>query len=253
MIPGEIKQLTQATTDTLRGPSLQAWWGGLRDGLLNVLFPVRCGGCRQLGSWWCAACQDSIVWVQAPFCPRCGQPQRFDRMCNACQNMQPGLGGIRSATLFEGPLRQAIHQFKYNRQTALAIPLVRLLESCWTENCLPVDVIVPVPLHPSRLRERGYNQSALLARHFAASINVPVVEDCLVRTRATASQMTLNASERQTNVEGAFACVGDRLVDEHVLLVDDVCTTGATLESCALALSHAGAASVWALTLARAK
>ena len=113
-------------------------------------------------------------------------------------------------------------------------------------------MLVPVPLHEDRLRERGYNQSALLARAMAdGEPALPVDEESLVRIRATASQTTLNRVERRANMAGAFACRDGRLAGKRVLLIDDVCTTGATLEACAVACRAAGAASVWGLTLTR--
>jgi ComF family protein len=114
-------------------------------------------------------------------------------------------------------------------------------------------MIVPVPLHPSRLRERGYNQAALLARELSAYVAGDVVEDCLIRTKATIPQVGLRAQERRANVRDAFRCVSDSLSGKRVLLVDDVFTTGATLESAGAALRGAGVFSVWAYTLARAR
>lgn len=118
---------------------------------------------------------------------------------------------------------------------------------------MPADVIVPVPLHASRLRERGYNQAALLARELAQRAEIALNERTLVRKRATAPQVELSAKERRENVHDAFCCSDDGLAEKHVLLVDDVCTTGATLEACAIALRKSGARSVQALTLARAR
>jgi ComF family protein len=117
---------------------------------------------------------------------------------------------------------------------------------------MPVDVIVPVPLHPARLRRRGYNQAALLARELGRRVGLPVEERALQRVRATRSQMRLSAADRRRNVQGAFRCADGRVRGRRVLLLDDVCTTGATLEACADALRAGGAESVWALTLARA-
>jgi ComF family protein len=134
------------------------------------------------------------------------------------------------------------------------VPLADLMVDYWRRVPLPVDVIVPVPLHRSRLRERGYNQATLLAQALGAQVGLRVCEDWLVRTRATAPQVGLDASARKMNVIDAFQCRnGDAVAGQRVLLVDDVCTTGATLESCSLALHRAGARSVWALTLARAR
>jgi ComF family protein len=169
-----------------------------------------------------------------------------------CRHAPATLTGIRSAAWFKGPLRQAIHAFKYSGQTALAVPLGHILEVGWANGNLPAEAIVPVPLHPARLRERGYNQAALLARRLALATRLPVVEEGLRRTRATAVQMTLGAAERKLNVAGAFEGAPGRLAGRRVVLIDDVCTTGATLEACSVALREAGAAAVWALTLARA-
>jgi ComF family protein len=112
--------------------------------------------------------------------------------------------------------------------------------------------VVPVPLHAARLRERGYNQAALLAREMARRVGLALDEQTLIRRRATAPQVELNARQRSENVRDAFHCSGDGLAGKQVLLVDDVCTTGATLEACAVALYEGGARSVRALTLARA-
>ncbi|MDY7080323.1 MAG: phosphoribosyltransferase family protein [Chloroflexota bacterium] len=118
---------------------------------------------------------------------------------------------------------------------------------------MPIDIIVPVPLHIVRLQERGYNQAALLAREMAHQVGLTVDEQSLVRQRETASQVDLDARQRRQNVHAAFCCSGNGLVGRRVLLIDDVCTTGATLEACAAALYEGGARSVQALTLARAR
>ena len=126
------------------------------------------------------------------------------------------------------------------------------MAAAWRQGNFAADVIIPVPLHAARLTERGYNQSALLARILSREVGVPIDETALVRAKATQQQATLNALERRKNVEDAFACRGN-VTSKHVVLVDDVCTTGSTLEACAVALRAAGAASVWAFTLARAR
>ena len=149
-------------------------------------------------------------------------------------------------------MRQAIHQFKYTNFKALAFPLAQLLAENLEAKPLPVDVIVPVPLHPRRLRERGYNQSGLLARELGRLTGLPVVEDSLVRLMNTPAQArAANADARRNNVRGIFFCKNEGLSGKQVLAIDDVCTTAATLDSCAVALNNAGASSVWGLTLAR--
>jgi ComF family protein len=162
------------------------------------------------------------------------------------------IDGIRSPFLYRDLAREAVIQLKYKRVKALAEPLGQLLASYLSLNPLPIDTLVPVPLHPKRMRERGYNQSFLIARELGQLADLPIMENSLVRLRNTAPQVRITGTEqRQLNVRGAFRC-GDRSFQgRRVLVVDDVCTTGATLDACALALKEAGAASVWGLTLAR--
>jgi ComF family protein len=201
---------------------------------------------------YCSTCCDATLRIRAPFCPRCGRPQDTSRVCLKCAVEPPELDGIRSVALFEGTLRGAIHQFKYSYMRDLAVPLGELLVSYCQETPLAADVIVPVPLHVRRLAERGYNQAALLAQYLGSALGIPVYCDCLRRSRYTESQTRLNAQERSRNVDGAFACTRSGIRGARVLLVDDVCTTGATLGACGRALEQGGARSVWALTVARA-
>ena len=233
----------------------RARWGPLGNALLDLIFPPRCAGCGQSGSLWCPACQASVHVIRDSICSHCGRPlenQRNARLCPACHRSPPEIDGIRSAAMFEGPLREAIHHLKYSGRTSLATPLGALLSARWQADSPPADTIVPVPLHASRVRERGYNQSVLLAEQLSRASGLPLAESMLTRVRATAPQVTLNAAERKLNVRDAFQASGDAAQGKRVLLVDDVCTTGATLESCSLALRQVGVASVWAITLARA-
>jgi ComF family protein len=155
--------------------------------------------------------------------------------------------------VFDGTLREAIHSLKYRNMRSLAAPLGEMLADYWRENVLAADVLVPVPLHVRRLRERGYNQSELLAVRSGQSLGIPVVCDVLRRSRYTLAQTRLSGAERRQNVAGAFVCAGMGLRGKRVVLVDDVCTTGSTLEACSIALRAGGARSVWALTVARAR
>jgi ComF family protein len=152
---------------------------------------------------------------------------------------------------FDGTLREAIHHFKYSNLQDLATPLGQLMGDYWKQSPLPAEIIVPVPLHTDRLRERGYNQAALLARELGRSSGLSVSESSLTRVRATRPQVDLSAQERKENVRDAFHCPGTELKGKRVVLIDDVFTTGATLEACSIALRQVGACSVWALTLAR--
>ena len=149
-------------------------------------------------------------------------------------------------------MRQAIHQLKYQTLRALAAPLAKLLQNYLMTNPVPADVMVPVPLHQKRLRERGYNQSSLLAQELGKLTNLPVVDNCLIRQRHALPQArTSNVNERWSNIADAFTCRGHEIRDKQVLLIDDVSTSGATLDACAAAVKAAGATSVWGLVMAR--
>ena len=162
------------------------------------------------------------------------------------------IDGICSPFRFDGAVRQAIHQLKYRNVKALAAPLAQLMGEYLMRSPLPVEVLVPVPLHPRRLRQRGYNQASLLARELAKIGLIPLVEGVLIRLHDTPAQTrTQSAEERQNNVARAFFCRGREFEGKRILLIDDVCTSGATLDACATALKAAGAASVWGLTVAR--
>jgi ComF family protein len=218
--------------------------------LLDLFFPPRCPGCGRVGFTFCEACMARIEPWPAPACMRCGHPTPAEGLCAACRETPSSLDRIASSAVFAHPLRDAIHDLKYNNGRTLARPLGARMAATWRQGDFVADVIMPVPLHTSRLAERGYNQSALLARIVSQEIGVPIDENALVRTKATQQQAILKAAQRRENVRDAFAC-RSRVSGKRIVLVDDVCTTGSTLEACAAALSAAGAASVWAFTLAR--
>ena len=232
-----------------RRNSLFEW---LRRGL-DLLYPPRCVACSQTGSWFCAACQASVESVPQPICPQCGRPVLTARLCSQCRTRPLQLDGIRSVAIHDGALRQAVHHLKYRHRHELAVILGQMLATYWQSVDLVADVVLPVPLHVSRHKERGYNQAGLLARALAKHAHLTLNETQLIRTRATAPQVELGAKARKLNVQDAFSWTGDKLDGICILLIDDVCTTGATLEACALPLRQAGAESVWALTLARAR
>jgi ComF family protein len=173
--------------------------------------------------------------------------------CRQCkENPLTHIDGIRSASHFENnPVRSAIHLLKYRNHKAVAAVLAGIMADAYRRYYLAADVIVPVPLHPSRFRERGYNQSELLARELGKLLGLSVNISTLQRVRQTRSQVTLRETERHQNVVGAFACGNMNLAGQKVLLIDDVCTTGSTLHACAAALKQSGVASVWGLTLAK--
>ena len=224
----------------------------LKGIVLNLLFPRYCVGCGKEGDFLCYACRQALPRILSPLCPRCGRPQPGGMLCPNCVNWSAEIDGIRSPFQFDGVMRQAIHQLKYRNLRALAVPLARLLNDYLITNPVPGEVLVPVPLHHRRLRERGYNQSKLLAQELGKLTNLPVVDVCLSRMRHTSPQArTSTVDERRSNVAAAFTCRDFTLKDKQVLLIDDVSTSGATLDACAGVLKAAGATSVWGLVLAR--
>lgn len=224
----------------------------LKGTALDLLFPQWCIGCGKEGDFLCSSCRHSLPRIMPPLCPMCGKSQPSGILCPSCVSWQAEIDGIRSPFRFDGVMRQAIHQLKYRNLRALAVPLANLLSDYLIANPLPGEVLVPVPLHHKRLRERGYNQSSLLAQQLGKLTNLPVVDDCLIRLRHAPPQArTLTVDERRSNVANAFTCRDHRLKDKQVLLIDDVSTSGATLDACATVLKATGATSVWGLVLAR--
>ncbi len=222
-----------------------------KTSFLDLLFPLRCLGCGTEGSLLCPSCCHSLPRIKQPFCQRCGTPLNEGYLCPACISHPLTIDGIRSMFLFGGTVRKAIHQLKYRHIKAMAAPLGHLLAEYLRSYPLPGEVLIPVPLHPRRLRERGYNQAALLATEAGKLTGLFVAEGLMLRQRDTITQArTASAVERRNNVRGAFIC-RQVLHGERILLIDDVCTTGATLDACAAALKAAGAGSVWGLTAAR--
>jgi len=220
--------------------------------LCDLFFPRQCVGCGKLGSFLCSDCCRGLPRIVTPFCPKCGRPESSGNLCHSCWGWQSNVEGIRSPFRFEGVVRKSIYALKYHNLKAISPTLCQLLVEYFEANPLPVHVLVPVPLHPRRLRERGYNQSGLLACGLGKLVGLPVSEDCLTRSKDSQPQArTVSAEDRRSNVVEAFYCRDRMLEGKQVVLVDDVCTSGATLDACAMALKHAGAVSVWGLTLAR--
>ncbi len=224
---------------------------------LDLLLPPSCVHCKAANSWLCQTCFSKIPFITTAVCKRCGTPTPVDAplLCRQCKNNPlQYIDGIRVASYFEdNPIRSAIHALKYRNHRAFTAVLGEILTNTYQQYCLAADVIVPVPLHKSRLRERGYNQSRLLAGQLGNLLGLPINTVTLQRIRKTESQMALGADERHKNVADAFACSDKQLQNQKILVVDDVCTTGSTLDFCAAALKESGATSVWGLTLAKAR
>lgn len=227
----------------------------LQNGL-DLIYPPHCAGCQRSGYLLCPDCLQTMHPLTLPFCQHCGTPFATSTgVCIACQRHRLRIQGLRCLNLYQGPLCNAIHALKYHGQQRLARPLGLLLAEAFTCYNMRADGIVPLPLHLQRQQQRGYNQATLLARVCATHLKVPCLEQLVIRQRATYAQVGLNAQERWQNVSGAFALAPEirgHTPNYHtLLLIDDVSTTGATLEACAAALYAAGINEVWGLVLGK--
>ncbi len=206
----------------------------LAETALDFLFPPRCIQCNRAGSLLCVSCQSELP--PSPVVCEADSPLRQQR----------------ATAIYQGGLRKAIHAFKYENQYSFANVLSQRLHLEYQQASWNATLFTAAPLHPNRLRSRGYNQAALLAERVAQRAGKPFSGTALRRIRETQSQVGLSAQERMGNVADAFEADPSIVSNQHIVIVDDVYTTGATLKSCASALRKAGAAEVWGLTLASA-
>jgi ComF family protein len=233
---------------------------GFLEPLLTLFFPSHCASCGApipSGEDFCPPCSEAIEWIRPPRCETCSQP--FDGLmgdfdcpncCHAAFHFECAVSVVRSRRV----VRELIHRLKYGREIWLARVLGSILREGLKDPRLDgyePDAIVPVPLHPRRLREREFNQAAVLAGHLSAAAGLPV-QDSLVRHRYTGTQTALDREGRRQNLRNAFSLRKNAVVlDKNLLLVDDVLTTGSTLDACAAVLLEQGAKSIRALTVAR--
>jgi len=217
------------------------------------IYPPTCGGCGKPGSRWCLACAAQVEKIHPPVCIRCGRMVDSHRTCNTCQNISPQFTSIQSWAFYEGPVRSAILRLKYNRDIALGELLSRNLITILNNISWQIELITPVPLSIARQAERGYNQAALLSIPVSLGIRIPYSPAALRKVRDTRSQVGLSLHQRRENIEGAFWADPKSVKGKRVLVIDDVVTSGATLNECAGVLFAAGAAAVHGLTVAQAK
>lgn len=204
-------------------------------GGLDLLYPPRCAGCGRVDTRWCARCADALAAEALAV-----QQQRL-----------PPLRGLAATGVHAGKLQQAVHALKYAGALELTAPLGSRLVAALTALQWTIDIIIPVPLHTARQRERGYNQAQQLGDHVAQVLGISCDPSALLRWRDTPPQVGLNRAQRQANMHGAFKPLGS--LSGTVLLIDDVFTTGATLQACARAAREAGAHAVYGLTVTAAR
>jgi ComF family protein len=250
--------------DAPRRSPAHALFAGVRAGLqaaADLVLPPTCLSCRKpvgAAGGLCPACWTGMGFIERPYCERLGTPFVSDDgdalLSPAAIADPPAYDRARAAARFGDVARDLVHLLKYGDRLDLAGPLGGWMARAGRELLADADQLVPVPLHWSRLWQRRFNQSAMLARVISAQANVPVADDLLVRTRATQPQVGLARKERARNVQGAFAVERSariRVKGRNVVVIDDVLTSGATADACARVLRRAGAARVDVLVLAR--
>ena len=230
------------------GVIMMPLWNRVRGGLVETVYPKTCAGCGLRGTWLCDPCEGSVPRLDTGICFRCGGP--VQATCRSCVQLDRSIRLARAAYPYMGWVSNALRSFKYTDEWSRADHLASMIVP--SLNVFgEIDAIVPVPLHASKLRKRGYNQSELLAQSLAKSTGVPTMP-LLVRTRETAAQVDLSREDRHENVAGAFTIGPDwsPAAGGRFLLLDDVRTTSATLNACASALLRSGPRSIVAATLA---
>jgi ComF family protein len=229
----------------------------------DVLFPPLCLSCAEVlpaghQEVFCSDCRRQITFIAGSQCPVCGivfpDSSAGHHLCGSCIENKPWFTSARAAVAYDGVILDAIHQFKYGRNITTGAALASFLANFdFADMDLGIfDVVIPVPLHIKRLRERGFNQSLILARALGEKHGINVDFSLLKRRKLTLTQTGLNKKEREKNISGAFVVnLPERIRGRNFILVDDVYTTGATINECAKTLVKAGASQVAVLTLAR--
>lgn len=236
-------------------PNIYSGFNKIYTFLLDLFFPVKCLNCGQYGEIICLECAKEIAKIKTLTCPECGRISECGRYCKSCKNRQKDLvlsGVVVSARYDAGPVKEMIHHLKYSGFVSLSDHLGELIcQQIITQFKNSDFVVVPVPLYISRKNRRGFNQSELMAKYVSNKLHLPG-GDALIRQRDTKPQVELPRAKRLTNLENAFSCQDpDLILGRRVLLVDDVATTGATLNECAKALKNAGAKEVWGAVVAK--
>ncbi len=239
----------------------------LGRGLISLLFPSDCKVCHHPleplnCSFICEDCWNKVKWLEVPYCSRCSKPfppslasQGISQfLCSECRKEKSYFEKIFVPTLYEGAMKEAIHLLKYRKKTGMVAPLEKIMRRYFDHINFPhLDLVIPIPLHRKKFRERGFNQAELIANIVARYFKLELVKNNLQRVRATKTQTTLSRKERIKNIKGAFKVKNkDEFQKKSLLLVDDVYTTGTTLKEAARVLKRARAREVYLFTLARA-
>ena len=240
----------------------------IKEGLLNFVFPLDCKICEKpiresKGYSICEDCFETIELIERPYCVKCGKPlihadafkQNREVLCFDCKRNKYSFEFSRSIGIYDKVLKKCIHLFKYHGEKKLAKPLGKLMVDYLLKNNEfknKLDLIIPVPLHKNDLKKRGFNQSVLLGKVIGNYFSIPVGESVLIKKNLTPFQVNLSKKEREKNILRAFSVEKpEEIKGKNILILDDVFTTGATVEECAKELMKARAKNVFVLTLAR--
>lgn len=225
--------------------------------MLNGLYPQRCPICDEIltdmDHLVCRACRKKLVYVKEPSCKICGKPILYENgeNCSDCMKKDHTFTQGKAVFIYQKDMKQSMYRFKYanRRQYSVfyASEAARIYED-WIKT-LEIDAIVPIPLHRKRRRKRGYNQAELVARELSSRLNIPLNTKCLYRIKNTKPQKELSQTERKNNLKSAFKTSTDRLQLRHILLIDDIYTTGSTLDAASKVLRKAGADDVYTLCI----
>jgi len=231
--------------------------------IADVIFPPRCLGCSEILpnlylQIFCPACREKIRFITGSLCPICGMAffdsPASNHLCGNCLENKPYFSLARAVASYETLILDAIHQFKYGHNISTGTALASFMaEFCFPDfDFTDYSLILPVPLHIRRLRERGFNQALILAKAIGKKYSIPVNFSLLKRRKFTLTQTGLDKKEREKNIRGAFAVTDNAKTEgKNIILIDDVYTTGATINQCAKTLIKAGAGKVAVLTLVR--
>ena len=245
------------------------FWENLKEGILSLIYPISCENCgnpirgESKGYSICDDCLQLIRLITLPYCYRCGKPFSpgvdFEEgaLCSNCLNKKDHFYFVRSVAFYQGVLRKCIHLLKYKKQVKLIKPLANLMIDYLLRyeliNINEIDLVIPVPLFKNDYFKRGFNQSGLLAQQVADYFSVPFSEDLLIKKRANLSQVGLSKKERKSNVKNVYSTnlTRENSNISNLLLIDDIVTTGASIEACCNELRKIGVKKLYVLTLAR--
>ncbi|MEA3295747.1 MAG: ComF family protein [Patescibacteria group bacterium] len=229
----------------------------LKNFILDLLFPYSCIVCGKQGNYICEDCLNMIEVLEYQFCPICAKRVIDGKTCANCKT-KTKLNGAFSAVSYDSPvIKKMIKQFKYTpfiKDISLIFSylIIKHFLILSNVNALKQGILIPVPLHRKKLKNRGYNQSQEIAKHLSRFLNIPLYQNVLIKTKNTHQQVGLLSEQRQKNIKGAFACQNiEQIKNKKIFLIDDVFTTGATTSECSKILKQSGANEVWAVTVAR--